>query len=141
MSNAPITIRGNVTRDPEVKEMGTGALKATFSVAVENRYQKNGEWVSDTSFLNVTAWKHLAEDVQRVLEKGSRVIVTGRMSQRSYEDNDGNQRQYYEIVADDIGLGLFGVNSYERKTGRSASSGGTDQSSFSDDFGPEESPW
>ena len=104
MNMSPVTIVGNLTRDPEEFTFASGATKVTFSVAVENRYMKNQEWVSDTSFFNVVAWKFQAEDAARVLEKGVRVIVVGRLDQRSWQSDDGTNRSTIEIVADEIAV-------------------------------------
>lgn len=124
MNNSPITIKGNATKDAELATTATGSSKATFAVAVENRYQKNDEWVSETSFFNVVAWRWLADDVARNVRKGSRVLVSGRLQQRSYEDsNDGSTKYVVELIADDVALSVGGVQSYERRTKESANAG------------------
>lgn len=125
MNAAPVTIYGNVTADPDVRVLGNGTHLAKFSVAVNHRYMKNEEWVDDTSFINVVAWRWLGEDVDRVLEKGVRVVVTGRLSQRSWEDSEGNKRSTVELVADEIGLGLRSVDRFDRRRGASAAGGAT----------------
>lgn len=114
---SPVTIVGNLTADPEQRTVGqAGALKTTFSVAVNHPYKdKNDEWVENTSFFNVVCWRQLAEQAA-VLEKGVRVVVTGRLDQRSWEADDGSKRSTVEVLADEIGLSVGGVASFTRRT-------------------------
>lgn len=115
-NRSPVTIVGNLTADPEQRSVGqAGALKTTFSVAVNHPYKKDDEWVENTSFFNVVAWRQLAEQAA-VLEKGVRVIVTGRLDQRSWETDDGGKRSTVEVLADEIGLSVGGVASFTRRT-------------------------
>jgi single-strand DNA-binding protein len=116
MSSSPITITGNITQDPEMRFMPSGAGKLSFSVACSHFWtDQAGEKQEKTSFLNVVAWRNLAEDAANVLEKGMRVVVTGRLEQRSYEDKEGNNRSIVEISADDIALSCRGVESVVRR--------------------------
>lgn len=145
MNSAPITIVGNLVRDPEITTTTNGHSRATFSVAVEHRFKRGEEWVSEASFFNATAWRYLAEDLGRVARKGMRVIVVGRLDQRSWEDNDGNKRSSVEIIADEVALALRGINTVERRTGGAAASGGSPAASNTPaavvDTGPEDDPW
>lgn len=142
MNMSPVTIVGNLTRDPEEHTFASGAIKVNFSVAVENRYMKNGEWESDTSFFNVTAWKFQAEDAIRVLEKGVQVVVVGRLDQRSWETDDGTKRSVVEIVADTIGLGVRSIESFNRRTGGGGKATvGAGTQSNADSFPPDNDPW
>jgi single-strand DNA-binding protein len=100
-----ITITGNITRAPELKTLGSKA-NVKVGVAVNRRFQKGGEWEEVTSYFDVIAWGTLAENVSTSLTKGSAIIVTGRLDQRSYDDKDGNKRTVFEIVADAIGPDL-----------------------------------
>ena len=77
-------------------------------MAVNRRWQNrdNQQWEESTSFFNVTCWRDLAQNVSESLEKGSRVLVTGRLEQRSWETNDGERRSVVEIVADEVGPSL-----------------------------------
>lgn len=114
-TSSPVTIVGNLTRDPEVRTIGNGSTKAAFSVAVNHSYKdKNDEWVENTSFFNVIAWRQLAEAAQ-VLEKGVRVVVTGRLDQRSWEADDGGQRSTVEVVADDIAVSVKNITGFTRR--------------------------
>jgi single-strand DNA-binding protein len=103
-----VTIVGNLTRDPELRYTPNGAAVATFGVAVNRRWQNRDsqQWEEATSFFNVTCWRDLAQNVSETLEKGSRVLVTGRLEQRSWETQDGEKRSVIEIVADEVGPSL-----------------------------------
>lgn len=119
MSASPTTIIGNVTAPPELKFLENGAPKATFSVAVSHYWtDASGEKQEKTSFFDVVAWRYLAEDVSRVLEKGVRVIVTGRLEQRSWDDEKtGTKRSKVEIVADEVAVASKSIESMERRRG------------------------
>ena len=108
MADSTVTIVGNLTRDPEIRYTTGGAAKASFGVAVSRRWQnrQSNEWEEQTSFFNVVCWREMAENVSESLAKGSRVVVTGRLEQRSYEDRDGNRRNVVEIIADEVGPSL-----------------------------------
>lgn len=101
-----VTIVGNCTREPELRFTAGGKGVASFGVAVNRRYQQNGEWVEKVSFFNVTAWDTLGENAAASLEKGTRVLVSGRLEQRTYETQEGEKRNVVEIVADEIGPSL-----------------------------------
>lgn len=103
-----ITIMGNVTRDPELRFTPSGQANTRFGVAVNRRWQdrSTSEWQEATSFFDVVCWREMAENVSESLPKGSRVIVTGRLEQRSYDDKDGNRRSVVEIIADEVGPSL-----------------------------------
>ena len=108
MADSTVTIVGNLTRDPEIRYTTGGAAKANFGVAVSRRWQnrQSQEWEEQTSFFNVICWREMAENVSESLGKGSRVVVTGRLEQRSWETENGEKRSVVEIVADDIGPSL-----------------------------------
>jgi single-strand DNA-binding protein len=106
MPDNTITLAGNITRDPELKFLNSGQASVRFGIAVNRRYQKNGEWVEQVSFFDVTAYGGLAENVANSLTRGSRVIVTGRLEQRSWETPDGDKRSIIEVNADDIAPSL-----------------------------------
>lgn len=106
MADSAITVIGNLTKDPELRFTNSGAAIASFGVAVNKRFQRNGEWTEETSFFNVSAWAQLGENVAASLTKGSRVIVFGELKQREYEDRDGNKRSTVEINAQAVGPDL-----------------------------------
>jgi single-strand DNA-binding protein len=123
--SSTVTLVGNATADPELRFFEGGTAKATFSIAV-NRYwtDDSGEKKEQTSFFNIAAWRYLAEDVARVVQKGSRVIVTGKLEQQSWSDKDTNEKKSSIIVtADQIGIGLISIESFERRTGGGAADG------------------
>jgi single-strand DNA-binding protein len=103
-----VTVVGNLTRDPELRFTPSGAPVTTFGVAVNRRWMNRdrNEWEESTSFFNVTCWRDLAQNVSDSLEKGVRVVVTGRLEQRSWETQDGERRSVVEIVADEVGPSL-----------------------------------
>ena len=108
MSSNDVILVGNITRDPELRFTNTGQPRATFGLAVNRRWQnrQTSEWEEATSFFNVVAWREMAENAGESLTKGSRVIVTGRLEQRSWETPDGEKRSVVEVVADEIGPSL-----------------------------------
>ena len=106
MADSTVTIVGNITREPELRFTTGGKGVATFGVAVNRRYQQNGEWQEKVSFFNVTAWDSLGENAAASLTKGNSVIVTGRLEPREYEKKEGEKRSIVEIVADEIGPSL-----------------------------------
>jgi single-strand DNA-binding protein len=124
MADNTVTVTGTLTRDPELRFTQGAQGVATIGIAVNRRYQRNNEWVEDTSFFNVTAWGSLAENAAASLAKGVRVIVTGRLQQRSYETQQGEKRNVVEIVADEIGPSLRWATAQIERTQRTDSQGG-----------------
>jgi single-strand DNA-binding protein len=121
-----VTLVGNITRDPELRFTQGGQAVASFGLAVNRRYQQNGEWQEKTSFINITAWGQLGENAASSLQKGSRVIVNGRLEQREYETRDGDKRNVVEVVADEIGPSLrWATAQVERNDRRSTEGGGS----------------
>lgn len=105
MALPQVTIVGNVVADPDMKFLNNGNALANFRVAANSRKKdENGNWTDgDSTFLSVTAFGGLAENVTEQLHKGTKVIVTGRLTQRDVE-KDGQKRTYYGVTADDIGI-------------------------------------
>lgn len=111
-----ITVVGNLTADPELKINDAGTAQLNFSIAAERSYKKDEEWVNEVSYPDIIAWRYLAEDSAGVLEKGMRVIVTGRFEQRFWEDKEtGQKRNKWQIVADEIAVCTKVIESLERK--------------------------
>jgi single-strand DNA-binding protein len=102
------TITGNLTRDPEIRYTRDGQATTALGVAVNRRWQDRNtqEWQETTSFFDVVCWRELAENVALSLTKGMRVVVTGRIEQRSWETDEGDRRSKVEIVADEVGASL-----------------------------------
>jgi single-strand DNA-binding protein len=96
-----ITILGNITRDPELRFTPSGTAVVSFGLAVNRNIQnkKSGEWQTEVDFFNVTAWYKLAENCAESLGKGDRVLVSGRLSQDSWEDKEGQKRSTVKIIA------------------------------------------
>jgi single-strand DNA-binding protein len=116
---------GNITRDPELRFTPSGQANARLGVAVNRRWQDrgSGEWNEATSFFDVIAWRELAENVNESLKKGARVIVTGRLEQRTWEQ-EGNKRSVVEIIADEIAPSLRWATAKVEKTDRRSDQGG-----------------
>jgi single-strand DNA-binding protein len=102
------TIVGNLTRDPEIRYTRDGQATTSLGVAVNRRWQHRDskEWEESTSFFDVVCWRELAENVALSLTKGARVVVTGRLEQRSWETEEGDRRFKVEIVADEVSASL-----------------------------------
>src|ERR1700761_695625 len=103
-----VVLVGNVTRDPELRFTPSGQATATFGLAVNRRWQnrQSQEWEEATSFFNIVCWREMAENVSESVTKGSRIIVTGRLEQRSWETPDGDKRSQVEVIADELGPSL-----------------------------------
>ena len=124
MADNTVTIVGNVTRDPELRYTTGGRGVASFGMAVNRRYQVNGEWQEQTSFFNVVCWGDLGENAATSLTKGARAIVTGRLEQRSWETAEGEKRSVVEVVADEVGPSLRWAQAQVEKTARTGGDGG-----------------
>jgi single-strand DNA-binding protein len=131
MSNGnSVTLVGNVTRDPELRFTPAGQANATFGIAVNRRWQnrQTNEWEEAVSFFNVVCWREMAENAAESLSKGMRVLVTGRLEQRSWQTQEGEKRSVIEVVADEIGPSLrwasASVTRNERRGGDEFGGGG-----------------
>jgi single-strand DNA-binding protein len=121
-----ITIAGNLVDDPELRFTPAGQPVARFRVASTPRFRDNstGEWKDgDSLFLTCNVWRQAAENVAESLTRGMRVIVSGRLRQRSYETKEGEKRTVYEVEVDDVGPSLRNASA---KVNRVARSGGGD---------------
>jgi single-strand DNA-binding protein len=125
-----VTLVGNITRDPELRFTPSGQANATFGLAVNRVWtdRQTNERKEAVSFFNVVCWREMAENASESLQKGSRVIVTGRLEQRSWETQDGEKRSVIEVVADEIGPSLrwatASITRNERKSGGDFGGGG-----------------
>lgn len=96
-------LMGNVTRDIELKTTASGQTVASFSLAVSRTWRdQGGNQQEQTSFINCVAWGKAGEIIAQYVQKGSPLLVSGRLDQRSYEDKDGNKRQAVEVVVEDF---------------------------------------
>ncbi|WFE22850.1 single-stranded DNA-binding protein [Solwaraspora sp. WMMD937] len=135
-----ITVIGNLTDDPELRFTPSGAAVAKFRVASTPRYmdRASGEWKDgEPLFLSCTVWRQAAEHVAESLQRGARVIVSGRLRQRSYETREGEKRTVIELEVDEIGPSLRYATAKVQKMSRSGggfggSGGGGNQGGFDD---------
>jgi single-strand DNA-binding protein len=121
MSNGnTITLVGNLTRDPDLRFTPAGQATTTFGLAVNRRWQnrQTQEWEESTSFFDVVCWQSLAENVSESLRKGARVVVTGRLEQRSWENSEHERRSKIEVVADEVGPSLRWATALVKKNER-----------------------
>ena len=113
MPDATVTIVGNLVADPDMRFTANGVAVANVTIASTPRSydRQSGEWKDGESlFLRGTVWKEMAENVAENLTKGRRVIATGKLKQRSFEDREGNKRSSIELEIEEIGPSLrFGV--------------------------------
>ncbi len=124
MAANSVTLIGNLTRDPELRYTTSGRSVASFGLAVNRRYQQNGEWQEQTSFFNIVCWGDLGENVAATLTKGTRAIITGRLEQRSWETQDGDKRSVVEVIADECGPSLRWATAQVERTERTGGPGG-----------------
>jgi len=133
-------LTGNLTRDPEIRYTREGQASTVFGLAVNRRWQDRDtkEWEESTSFFDVVCWRDLAENAALSLTKGMRVVVIGRLEQRSWETEEGQRRSKVEIVAEEIGPSLrFATAEVERIERGNASFGTGSMSSDEDRAGDE----
>jgi single-strand DNA-binding protein len=125
-SENQVTIVGNVTEDPELRFTPAGAAVANFTVAVNKRFRNNdGSWEDKLDgFFRCNCWRDMAENVAESFSKGSRVIVVGRLQQRTWETKEGQKRYEVEILVDEVGPSLRWATANIQKSNRSSSGGG-----------------
>jgi single-strand DNA-binding protein len=122
-----ITVIGNLTDDPELRFTPSGAAVANFTVASTPRFldRQTNEWKDgEPLFLTCNVWRQAAENCAESLQRGARVIVTGRLRQRSYETREGEKRTVMELEVDEIGPSLRYATAKVQKMSRSSGSGG-----------------
>ncbi len=125
--DTPITVVGNIVADPELRFTRAGQPVATFRVASTPRVRDaaSGEWKDgDSLFLTCNVWRQMAENVAESLQRGMRVIVSGRLRQRSYETNEGEKRTVYEVEVDDVGPSLKNASAKVNRASRGSGEGG-----------------
>src|SRR3978361_1517479 len=122
-----ITVVGNLTADPELRFTPSGAAVASFTIASTPRsFDKNtNEWKDgEALFLRCSVWRQAAENVAESLQRGTAVIVQGRLKQRSYETKEGEKRTVYELDVDEVGPSLRWATAKVTKASRSGGGGG-----------------
>ncbi len=137
-----ITMIGNLVDDPELRFTPSGAAVAKFRVASTPRYldKQTNEWKDGESlFLQCQIWRQAAENVAESLTKGMRVILSGRLKQRSYETKEGEKRTVFEVEVDEVGPSLRNATAKVTKAQRSAGANGGYSAPAADSFN--EDPW
>ena len=122
-----ITIIGNLVGDPELRYTPTGQAVATFRVASTPRFmdRQTNEWKDgDSLFLSCNVWRQAAENVAESLQRGMRVIVSGRLRQRSYETKEGEKRTVYEVECDEVGPSLRNASAKVTRATRTGTGNG-----------------
>jgi single-strand DNA-binding protein len=149
MATNSVTLIGNLVDDPELRFTPSGVAMAKVRFAVNRRYQRGGEWQEETSFFGGTLWRDAAENAAESLQKGMRVIVTGRLEQRSWETQEGEKRSIVEVAIDEIGPSLRWATATVTRSPRTGDSfGGGAPTAMPaspvaprDDYGPDEAPF
>ena len=145
-----ITIVGNLVADPELRFTPAGQPVATFRVASTPRIRDaaSGEWKDgDSLFLTCNVWRQAAENAAESLQRGMRVIVSGRLRQRNYETKEGEKRTVYEVEVDDVGPSLRNASAKVTRANRSSGGfsggqgGGNQGGQGSSGGGRAEDPW
>ncbi len=127
-----VIIVGNITRDPELRTTPSGTQVCGFSVAVNRNYKDNsGEQKENVSFFDCSAWGKSGEIIAQYAKKGSGILVSGRLEQRSWEDKEGQKRSRVEIVVEDFNF-VGGAN------GDGGNSGSSKSSAASSDVAPDD---
>ena len=137
-----ITMIGNLVDAPELRFTPSGAAVAKFRVASTPRYldKATNEWKDGESlFLQCQIWRQAAENVAESLTKGMRVILSGRLKQRSYETKEGEKRTVFEVEVDEVGPSLRNATAKVTRTQRAGGSGGAAAPAAADSFGDD--PW
>lgn len=117
---------GRLTRDPELRTTPSGTSTCSFTIAVDRRY-KSADGQTQADFIQVVAWRQTADFVSKYFSKGSRILVTGSIQTRTWDDKDGNKRYVTEVVAEDVEF-----CESKRTDGGSSYGGASQQSSASD---------
>jgi single-strand DNA-binding protein len=115
-----VTLVGNITRDPELRFTPSGQATASFGLAVNRRWQnrQTQEWEEAVSFFDIVCWREMAENAAESLQRGTRIVVMGRLEQRSWETQEGEKRSKIEVIADEIGPSLRWATAEVKKNDR-----------------------
>jgi len=152
MASNSVTLVGNLVDDPELRFTPSGIALAKLRMAVNRRWQdQQGEWQEETSFFTGTCWRDMAENVAESLQKGSRVIMNGRLQQRSWETQEGDKRSVVEVQIDEVGPSLRWATASVAKTTKGGADWGDGGAKAADarpaapvardDYGPDEAPF
>jgi single-strand DNA-binding protein len=132
-SDNTVNVSGNLVADPEIRYTNNGATICGMRVAVNRRWNKNGEWEEETSYFDITAWAQLAENCASSLTKGMRVNVSGRLEEQRWEDKETNEpRRKVVIIADEVSPSLrWATANVNKQSGKSGGGSATQSSSSS----------
>jgi single-strand DNA-binding protein len=124
-SDNTITLVGNITDDPELRFTPSGLPVANFTVAVNRRFKNaSGQWEDRLDgFFRCSCWRDMAENVAESMQKGTRVVVVGRLQEQRWEDQDGGKRSRVEIQVDEVGPSLRWATASVQKSNRSGGQG------------------
>jgi len=141
-----VTIVGNITNDPELRFTPSGAAVASFTIASNSRYldKTTNEWKDgEPVFMRCSVWRQYAENVAESLTRGTRVIATGRLKQRSYDNRDGQKVTVIEMDVDDVGPALRTATAKVTKVARAGGGGFGDGGGFGGQPAPagNDDPW
>jgi single-strand DNA-binding protein len=142
-----VTLIGNLVEDPELRFTPAGVAMARIRLAVNRRYQRNGEWQEETSFFGGTLWREAAENAAESLQKGMRVIVVGSLEQRSWETSEGEKRSVVEVRIDELGPSVRWATATVTKSPRSEPFAGEGAPRMAagpvgrDEYPPDEAPF
>ena len=135
-----VTVVGNLTNDPELRFTPSGAAVASFTIASNSRYldKTTNEWKDgEPVYMRCSVWRQYAENVAESLTKGTRVIATGRLKQRSYETREGEKRTVIEMEVDDVGPALRNATAKVNRVAREGGGFGGGSAAS----GPSDDPW
>lgn len=129
MNGNSVTLVGNITRDPELRFTASGQATASFGLAVNRVWndRQTNEKKEAVSFFDIVCWREMAENASESLTKGARVVVTGRLEQRSWETPEGDKRSKIEVIADEVGPSLRWATAEVRKNDRRGPGEGSGQ--------------
>lgn len=136
-----VTLIGNLVDDPELKFTPAGVALAKIRFAVNRNRKQGDEWVKETSFFGGTCWKELAEHVADSFVKGDRVIVVGRLEQRSWETDEGDKRSVVEVQIDDVGGSARWATVSVNRVSREDIPKSSAKPRARDDYGPDDAPF
>lgn len=143
-----VTLTGNLVEAPELRFTPSGVAMANIRLAVNKRWmdRTTNEWQSEGHFFGGTAWRDLAENAAASLSKGDRVTITGRLQQRSWENDEGEKRSMVDVDIDDISCSLKWAQVAITRMGKQdggggGGGGGAPQPQARDDYGPDDAPF
>ncbi|MFV2069909.1 MAG: single-stranded DNA-binding protein [Pirellulales bacterium] len=132
-----VILVGNLTRDPELRYIPSGTAVSEISLAVNDRIKRDGQWVEETTFVDVTLWARTAEIANEYLSKGSNLLIEGRLKLDTWENNEGQKRSKLRVIADRMQmLGARGGDTSHNPAPQAA----TSQAAASNDSPPPQPP-